>query len=95
MVFRDLTIPTTRFYGVTNMHMEFQKCTHEIPNGIYIRMRSSTALVVTKGSPEEHLKRRIVLNRLNDSKNRLELEKCKLAESKVDWLGFKLSRSGV
>ena len=53
-------------------------------------------LIVTKGTKEEHLaKVREILETINQENSLLKATKCKIAKDEIEWLGFKLTRSGI
>ena len=53
-------------------------------------------LVVTKGSKENHYKvMKTVLTKLNKANVMLKWEKGKLAQKKIEWLGYKLTQTGI
>ena len=87
----------TGFYGLTTKLPDFQK----IVDNILHKTRNTflfidDILVVTKGNKEEHLG--IVeetIKTLNEAGIRLKPEKCKLAENKLDWLGYIMSAEGT
>ena len=87
----------TGFYGLTIMPTEFQKTMDQelanLPN-TYVFL--DDILIVTKGTKEKHFEAvRQVLKRLDNANVRLKWEKCKFAEEEVDWLGYKLSQTGI
>ena len=51
-------------------------------------------LVVTKGTKNEHLdKVREILKTLDNAELRLKAGKCKIAQSEIEWLGFKMTKT--
>ena len=52
-------------------------------------------LIVTKGSLQQHIKKIEVLKTLDEAGIRLKLGKCKIAQSKTEWLGYHLSASSI
>ena len=85
------------FYGLTVMPTEFQKAMDaelaNIPN-IYVFL--DEILVVTKGSKEDHNNViQTVLTKLNKANVRLKREKCKFAQKEIEWLGYKLTQTGI
>ena len=52
--------------------------------------------IVTKGTKSEHLdKVRKILKVMNEAKLQLKAGKCKFAKQEIEWLGFKLTSSGI
>ena len=87
----------TGFYGLTVMPTEFQKAMDaelaNIPN-TYVFL--DDILVVTMGSKENHYKVvKTVLTKLNKANVRLKWEKCKFAQKEIEWLGYKLTQTGI
>ena len=53
-------------------------------------------LIVTKGTKNEHLdKVREVLKTLDNAELQLKTGKCKIAQSEIEWLGFKMTKDGI
>ena len=53
-------------------------------------------LIVTKGTKQEHLdKVREILKVIDDAEFQLKAGKCNFAKQEVEWLGYKLTNSGV
>ena len=53
-------------------------------------------LIVTKGTKEERLaKVREILETLNQANLLLKATNCQFAKDEIEWLGFKLTRSGI
>ena len=53
-------------------------------------------LIVTKGTKQEHLdKVREILIVIDDAELQLKAGKCKFAKQEIEWLGFKLTSSGI
>ena len=53
-------------------------------------------LIVTKGTKQQHMdKLEEVLKTLDEAGMRLKLEKCRIPQTKTEWLGYKLSEKGV
>ena len=79
------------------MPTEFQKAMDQglgnLPN-TYVFL--DDILMVTKGSLEKHFEVvKQVLERLDNANIRLKWEKCKFAAEETDWLGYKLSQTGI
>ena len=87
----------TGFYGLTVMPTEFQK----VMDNLLARFREvfvfiDDILIVTKGTKSEHLtKVREILNVLDLANLQIKADKCKIAQNQIEWLGFKLTSSGV
>ena len=87
----------TRFYGLTDMPVEFQKAMDYTLIGLkntYCFL--DDILVVSKGSMEDH-KRYIMscLRRLGDVNLRINSPKCHFAKLEIDWLGYHFSQSDI
>ena len=53
-------------------------------------------LIVTKRTKQEHLdKVRDILIVIDDAELQLKEGKCKFAKQEIEWLGFKLTRTGI
>ena len=53
-------------------------------------------LIVTKGNKAEHLNKvREILKVLDEAELQLKAGKCKIAKQEIEWLGFKLTSSGI
>ena len=53
-------------------------------------------LIVTKGTKNEHLdKVREILKTLDNAELQLKAGKCKIAQSEIEWLGFKMTKDGI
>ena len=53
-------------------------------------------LIVTRGSQEKHFEVvKQVLKKLDNANIRLKWEKCKFAAEEIEWLGYKLSQTGI
>ena len=53
-------------------------------------------LIVTKGTKNEHLNKvREILKAMNEAKLQLKAGKCNFAKQEIEWLGFKLTSSGI
>ena len=87
----------TGYYSLTIMPPVF----HKIMDQILINIRNTFAFIddilfVTKRTKEQHIaKVKEVLKVLDEAGIRLKLEKCKFAQEKTEWLGYKLSESRV
>ena len=87
----------TGFCGLTVMPTEFQKAMDaELANIPKTYVFLDDILVVTKGSKENHYKVvKTVLTKLNKANIRLKWEKCKFAQKEIEWLGYKLTQTGI
>ena len=82
----------TGFYGLTIMPTEFQKAMDkELANLQNTYVFLDDILIVEKHF--EAVKQ--VLKRLDNANVRLKWEKCKFAEEEIEWLGYKLSQTGI
>ena len=53
-------------------------------------------LIVTKGIKQEHLKKvREVMKILDEANIQLKAEKCVIAKYCIEWLGYRLSKTGI
>ena len=53
-------------------------------------------LYVTNGTKQDHVnKLRDVLGLLDDANLQLKAEKCVIAQKSIEWLGYKLTRTGI
>ena len=53
-------------------------------------------LIVTKGTKHEHLNKvREVMKILDEANLQLKAEKCMIAQESIEWLGFKITRTGI
>ena len=95
------SISTYRFvtghYGLTIMPTEFQK----VMDITLVNMDSTFVyiddiLIVTKGEKSVHMQNvRDVLEVLDKANLQLKADKCKIACTETEWLGYKLSGEGV
>ena len=87
----------TGFYGLTVMPTEFQK----VMDLFLAKFREvfvfiDDILIVTKGNKAEHLNKvREILKVLDKAELQLKAGKCKFAKQEIEWLGFKLTNSGI
>ena len=87
----------TGFYGLTFMPTEFQK----VLDNLLARFREVFVFIddissVTKGTKQEHLdKMREILKVIDDAELQLKAGKCKIAKQEIEWLGFKMTSSGI
>ena len=84
---------STGYYGLTKMPPEF----HKIMDTLLHNTQNTFAfiddiLIVIKGTKPQHMdKLEEVLKILDEAGIRLKLEKCKIDQTKIEWLGYKLS----
>ena len=87
----------TGFYGLTVMPTEFQT----VMDNLLARFREVFVFIddisiVTKGTKSKHLtKVQEILNVLDLANLQIKADKCKIAQNQIEWLGFKLTSSGV
>ena len=85
------------FYGLSVMPTEFQK----VMDLLLAKFREvflfiDDILIVTKGTKNEHLdKVREILKTLDNAELQLKAGKCKIAQSQIEWLGFKMRKDGI
>ena len=85
------------FYGLTVMPTEFQKAMDtelsNLPNS-YVFLKD--ILTVIKRTKDNHYSvEKQVIVKLNKANIRLKQEKCKFAQSEIEWLGYKSSQTGI
>ena len=87
----------TGFYGLADMPAEFQKAMERtLNNAKNTFCFLGDILIVSKGSESEHEKLITdVLTKLDKENLSLKLSKCEFFKTEVNWLGHKLSESGV
>ena len=87
----------TGFYGLGDMPNEFQRVMDSLLKDIpFTNCYIDDILIASKGSLNEH--KAILTNILNilDNKNMsVKWEKCAFFKKETEWLGFKISKSGV
>ena len=86
------------YYGLTVMPTEFEKLmdlTLVNINSVFVYI--DDILIVTKGTMTEHLNkvRREVMKVLDEANLQLKAEKCVLAQDSIEWLGYKLTKTGI
>ena len=88
---------TTGYYGLTVMPTEFQKLmdlTLANINSVFVYI--DDILIVTKGTKQEHVNKvKEVMRVLDDANLQLKAGKCIIAQESIEWLGYKLSRTGI
>ena len=87
----------TGYHGLTVMPSEFQKLmdlTLVNINSVFVYIDDIS--IVTKGTNTEHLKKvREVMKVLDEANLQLKAEKCELARDSIEWLGYKLTKTGI
>ena len=87
----------TGFYGLGDMPNEFQRVMDSLLKDVpFTNCYIDDILIASKGSLNEH--KAIPTNNLNilDNKNMaVKWEKCAFFQKEIEWLGFKISNSGV
>ena len=87
----------TGFYGLTDMPAEFQKaidCTLAGLDNTFCFL--DDVLIVSRGGIGKHLDLvRKCLIKLDQENLRINLAKCHFAKEKIEWLGHKITQSGV
>ena len=88
---------TTGYYGLTVIPTEFQKLmdlTLANINSVFVYI--DDILIVTKGTKQEHVNKvKEVMRVLDDANLQLKAGKCIIAQESIEWLGYKLSRTGI
>ena len=87
---------TTGYYGLTVMPTEFQKLMDlTLANINSVFGYIDDILIVTKGTKQEHVNKvKEVMRVLDDANLQLKAGKCIIAQESIEWLGYKLSRTG-
>ena len=63
-------------------------------NSVFLYM--DDILIVTKGTKQDHKNKvREVLKILDEANLQLKAEKCTIAQESIEWLGYKLTQSGI
>ena len=87
----------TRFYGLGDMPNEFQRVMDFLLKDIpFTNCYIDDILIASKRSLNEHkaiLSK--ILNILNNKNMEVKWEKCAFFQKEIEWLGFKISKSGV
>ena len=87
----------TSFYGLSVMPTEFQKLLYLLQakfREVFVFI--DDFLIVTKGTKKEHLnKAREVLKTLDNAELQVKAEKCKIAQSEIEWLSFKMTNERI
>ena len=85
------------FYGLTVMPTEFQK----VMDLLLAKLREvfvfiDDILIVTKATKNEHLDKVLeILKSLDNTELQLKAAKCKIAQSEINWQGFKMTKDGI
>ena len=79
------------------MPTEFQKVMDlTLANLNSVFMFIDDILIVTKGTKHDHINKvREVMKILDEANLQLKAEKCVIAKTSIEWLGYKLSRTGI
>ena len=87
----------TCYYGLTTMPPEFQKIMDTILHNTKNTFSFiDNILIVTKGTKEDHMKTvEAAVQAMNEAGVRLKAEKCQLAKSETEWLGYQSSADGL
>ena len=87
---------TTGYYGLTIMPIEFQKVmdlTLANINSVFVYI--DDILIVTKGTKLEQINKVREVMKILEANLQLKAEKCVIARTSIEWLGYKLSRTGI
>ena len=88
---------TTGYHGLTVMPTEYQKLldlTLANVNSVFVYI--DDILIVTKGTMQQHVNKvRKVMRILDDANLQLKAGKCIIVQDSIEWLGFKLTRTGI
>ena len=88
---------TTGYFGLTIMPTEFQNVmdlTLANINSVFVYI--DIILIVTKGTNYDHINKvREVMKILDEATLQLKAETCVIARTSIEWLGYKLSRTGI
>ena len=87
----------TGFYGLTSMPAEFQRVMDSILNEFpQANAFIDDILVTTKGTEVEHISLvEKILRKLNHENISLKLPKCEFAKRECEWLGHRITETGV
>ena len=87
----------TGFYGLTSMPAEFQRVMDSILNEFHqANAFIDDILVITKGTEVEHISLvEKILRKLNRENISLKLPKCEFAKRECEWLGHRITETGV
>ena len=87
----------TGFYGLTSMPAEFQRVMDSILNEFpQANAFIDDILVTTKGTEVEHISLvEKILRKLNHKNISLKLPKCEFAKRESEWLGHRITETGV
>ena len=85
---------TTGFYGLTTEFQKLLDLTSANVNSVFVY--TDDVLIVTKGTKQEHLNKvREVMKILVEANLQLKGEKCIIAQESIEWLGYKMTRTGI
>ena len=87
----------TGFYGLTDMPAEFQKAIDiTLANLTNTFSFLDDIIIVTKGGIENHKKKLFkCLDKLDEEKLAINIEKCHFAKQKISWLGYEINKNGI
>ena len=88
----------TGFYGLGDMPNEFQRVMDSTLGKIpFTNCYLDDILVASKGSFNDHKKKIVykILSTLDSYNFAVKWSKCKFFQKKIEWLGFKISKSGI
>ena len=87
----------TGFYGLTTMPAEFQRVMHAILAEFpCAHAFIDDILVISKGTKIEHIALvEKILTKLDKENMALKLEKCQFAKNTCEWLGHRITKSGI
>ena len=96
--FRGKFSYTVMPFGLKNAPNVFQDCMHLLLEGCeqFCKAYMDDVLIHTNGTLEDHLKHvQIIIDRMFDHNFKIKLSKCHWAKQEIEYLGFKINRSGV
>ena len=87
----------TGFYGLTDMPAEFQKAIDiTLANLTNTFSFLDDLIIVTKGGIQNHKEKLLkCLDKLEEEKLAINLEKCHFAKTKISWLGYEINKNGI
>ena len=87
----------TGFYGLTDMPAEFQKAIDiTLANLTNTFSFLDDIIIVTKGGIQNHKEKLFkCLDKLDEEKLAINIEKCHFAKQKISWLGYEINKNGI
>ena len=87
----------TGFYGLTDMPAELQKAMNiTLTNLTNTFSFLDDIIIVTKGEIHSHKEKLFkCLDKLEEEKLAINLEKCHFAKTKISWLGYEINKNGI